>query len=372
MDNLYEVPEWLKNMPKTDLHCHMGGSIRLETILDLAREYHVNIHAKNVEELKKAVVHSINYKDGTNNSIDTGDADTDKKSLKKYLAGIHLCESVMKGPEAFERVTYEIAEDAKKENVRILELRFGPTNYETPEMPLFMIVESALKGLYRASEDFDMYARLIICGIRTDMDATRKAAEIAVNYKRKGVVGFDMAGKENGYRAGLFVDALKRVRYNFLPITIHAGEEDGVESISEAVADLRAVRIGHGLTLRDNQDLLEFVDKTRLCIEMCPTSNINTGAVESYGTHPIRTYLQDNLRVTVNTDNRTISDTTITNEYMQLMRYAGLTQKDILKTVNNGIKASFLNSKTTRKLLNELGEYVKKLGYESLESIQDI
>jgi adenosine deaminase len=351
-----DVPEWLKNMPKTELHCHMGGSIRLDTVLDLAEKYNITLPTKNIADLEKLVV----YK-----STDNG-----RKSLLEYISGIKVCESVMVMPEAFERVAYEIAQDAHKENVKVLELRFAPTNYERQDMPLFQIVEGMLKGLSRASKDFDMYAGLIICGIRTDMNAMRKAAEIAVNYQDKGVVGFDIAGgKEREYSPKLFVDALKPVRANFLPITIHAGEEANVGSIAEAIKYLGAQRIGHAISLRESRKLFEFVDKMRICLEMCPTSNINTGAVHSYSTHPIRTYMQDNLRVAVNTDNRTISNTTLTNEYMQLIAHVGLTQRDILKTVNNGIKASFLDSKTTRKLLNELSGYVKSLGYESLETL---
>lgn len=165
-----KIPKWLIEMPKAELHCHLGGSMRLETILDLASDNHVNISAKNKEELVKQIVFK----------------NQERKSLQAYLEGIKVCESVLRKPEDFQRTAYEICSDAAKENVKVMELRFGPTNYASKNLKLYEIVEGTLDGLKKAESKFDMYIGLIICGIRTDIEATKKAVEIAVNYQDRG------------------------------------------------------------------------------------------------------------------------------------------------------------------------------------------
>ena len=338
-----KVPKWLKDMIKVDIHCHMGGSIRIPTILELADNYGIKLPATDEGSLKKLII----FKDRRN------------KSLEGYLQGITICESVLVKPEAFERVAYEICEDAHKENVKVFELRFGPTNYANGSLHLHEIMESTLSGLKRASDQFDMYTGLIVCGIRTDPKSTAMAAEVAANYHPFGVVGFDLAGKEQGHRPKDFRDIIKPVKESMIPVTIHAGEDDTVESIAEAIQYLNAERIGHGISLRQSSQILEFMNQTRKTIESCCASNIDTGSVASYETHPIRVYYNQDLRVCVNTDNRTISDTTITKEYMQLMKYQGFTQDEIFHLGRHAIKGAFLQSHPTKELLKELDAYGK-------------
>ncbi len=336
--------QWLKKMPKTELHCHMGGAMRLDTVLELADRYGVRLPARDDKELRKQVVFK-NRKE---------------RSLPAYLEGISICESVMVKAEAFQRVMYEICEDASKENVKVLELRFGPTNYDK-RSKLHEVVEAALDGLKRAAEDFHMYTGLIICGIRTDKEATRRAAEIAVNYMDDGVVGFDLAGKEAGNRPRQFIDVIQPVLHNFLPVTIHAGEDDTVGSIAEAIVYLNARRIGHGVSIRESTKLFNYVNKTRLGIEICPTSNVDTGSVCSYATHPVRSYFKRDLRLSINTDNPTISDTSITKEYAHLIESLGFTQHEVFKLAKNGIKSAFLDSRTTKLLLEEFDEFTRRV-----------
>ncbi len=327
-----EAPQWLIDMPKTDLHRHLGGSIRLQTLLELADMYGVAL-PENVEQKIRAKNHQ-------------------SKSLTSYLDAIKICESVFVKPDAFQRVAYEVCEDAAKENIRILELRFGPTNYMHDHMKLYEIVEATLDGLKKGGKDFNIHTGLIICGIRTDFEATRKAAEIAINYQ-PGVIGFDLAGKEAGHRPKQFQGILKPVLENFLPITIHAGEDDTVASIAEALIYLNAQRIGHGVTMLQSTKLLDYVNKMRVGVELCITSNIDTGSVAAIETHPARVFYQNDLRITINTDNPTISDTTITKEYLLLMEHLGFLQEDIYRLAKNGIKAAFLDSRETKQYLDE-------------------
>ena len=338
-----DIPDWLHHMPKTDLHCHLGGSIRPQTILELASQNGIKLPADNIDGLRQHIV----YKNRP------------RKSLADYLDAIKICESVLTTPDAFYRAAYELCQDAAAENVEILEVRFGPTNYERPGLPLYTIMESVLAGLEAGSRDYPLHTGLIVCGIRTDIQKTAEAAELAVNYQGSGVVGFDIAGKENGYRPHLFEKAVKPVLHNFLPITVHAGEEDSVASIAEALIYLNARRIGHGVSLRESPKALEYMDNARIAIESCITSNIDTGSVQTLSTHPIRTYYQDGLRVCINTDNRTISDTTVTKEYMLLIEHLGFQQKDIYTLAKHGIKAAFMESKRQRSLLNTFDTWAR-------------
>ena len=347
MDNVYNyqnnnTPSWLSKMPKVDLHCHLGGSLRIDTILDLADKNKVDLGIKTKEELENLIV----YKNRKN------------ASLADYIAGIKICESVLTTPESFSRCAFEVAEDAARENVNIFELRFGPTNYESTNLKLYEIMEGTLNGLKRASNQYNMHTGLIVCGIRTDIEATKKAVELAANYQDFGVVGFDIAGKENGYRPKLFEKIIKPVLQNFIPVTVHAGEDDSVASIAEALIYLNAQRIGHGVSLLESQKLFNYMDNLRIGVEACVTSNIDTGAVTSIGTHPIRTLFKRNIRIFPNTDNRTISDTTITNEYMKLINELGFTQSDVYHLARNGIKAAFMSSYERLPYLDELDKYI--------------
>jgi adenosine deaminase len=343
LDNKYtNVPKWLIDMPKSDLHCHLGGSLRIDTILDLADKHNVDIGVKTKEELENIVV----YKNRQN------------PSLADYIAGIKICESVLTTPESFQRCAFEVAQDAAKENVNIFELRFAPTNYVKDNLKLYQIIEGTLDGLKRASEQYNIHTGLIICGIRTDIEATKKAVELAANYQDFGVIGFDIAGKENGYRPKLFEKIIMPVLQNFIPVTVHAGEDDGVASIAEALIYLNAQRIGHGVSILESKKLFDYMDNVRIGVEACITSNIDTGAVASIATHPIRTLFQRNLRIFPNTDNRTISNTTITNEYMKLINELGFTQDEVYRLARNGIKAAFMSSRERLPYLDELDKYI--------------
>jgi len=332
----YQVPQWLTEMPKAELHCHLGGSMRLRTILDLASDNGIALPAKDEEELRHLVV----YKERRD------------RSLAAYLDCIAKCESVLVNQDAFGRAAYEICEDNHAENVKLLELRFGPTNYVSETLRSHEIVDAVIDGLNRGARDFDMYIGLIICGIRMDAEATKRAAQIAVNYQGKGVVGFDLAGIEHGFRPSTLADYVKPVLRNFLPITCHAGEDDTVASIAEALIYLNAQRIGHGISLRESPKILNYMDLTRIALEICPTSNEDTGVVAALETHPLPQYYDEGLRMAICTDNRTVSDTTLTNEYARIMHQFNLERKDVFKITKDGFKGAFINSKDKKKLLD--------------------
>ena len=339
-DSHAEIPDldWLQRVPKTDLHCHLGGGIRLSTILDEAKRQGIELPAHDETSLYPYVV-----KDAA-------------ESLEDYLEAFKITESVMKDAQALERVAYELCEDAHAENVHLLEIRYAPTNYRTESLKLFQIVEAVLAGIERARNDFDMLVGLILCGMKQDKDSIREAVSLAAEYKGNGVVGFDLAGPERGYRTKSYEPLLAKVFASFLPVTIHAGEAYGAKSIAEAVIYLNARRIGHGTNLFELQGLADYVEVTGLGLEVCLSSNLHTRAIPSIQSHPVRQMMRRGLRFSLNTDNRTVSDTNITKEMQLAVNELGFTKGSIIKSVKDGVKSSFFHKAEKRWVLDKIDQ----------------
>ncbi len=317
---------FFEQLPKTDLHVHLDGSLRLSTIIELANEYKVDLPSRDPHELRLAM----------NLGMNCG-------SLVEYLKAFDVTLRVLQHREALSRVAYELAEDAAKENVRYMEVRYAPMLHTQKGLRLTTVVEAVLAGLRQAQENFGIESNLIICGIRNVSAATSlEMAELCVAYKGRGVVGFDLAGAEYDHPAKHHRQAFQLVRDNNINVTIHAGEAFGPESIAQAVHVCGAHRIGHGCRLRENGDLLHYVCDHRIPLECCPSSNVQTGAVHSLASHPIKLYLDLGLRVTINTDNRLVTDTTVSKELWLCHTEMGMPLSDIKSVLLNGFKSSFL------------------------------
>ncbi|MFH1529499.1 MAG: adenosine deaminase [Pseudomonadota bacterium] len=346
-----EIPDldWLRRVPKTDLHCHLGGGIRLSTILDEAkrqgiklkawdkvRQERVEIDVKNEDDLRPYVVKNH------------------AESLVDYLDAFPITESVMKDEQVLERVAYELCEDAFAENVRLLEIRYAPTNYRTPSLRLFEIVEAVLAGIERAREDFDMLAGLILCGMKQDEESIEEVVRLTGQYKGRGVIGFDLAGPERGFKTKKYEKLLESVFMSFVPVTIHAGEAFGAKSIAEAVIYLNARRIGHATNLFELSGLADYVEITGLGLEVCLSSNLHTRAIPSIQSHPVRQMMHRGLRFSLNTDNRTVSDTNITREMQLAVSELGFNKGAIIKSVKDGVKSSFFHKAEKRWVLDRI------------------
>jgi len=321
-----QVPfEVFRALPKTDLHVHLDGSLRLETILELARAYKVDLPASDVEGLRAAI--------GCGNNFG---------SLVEYLRGFEITLRVMQTEAALERIAFELAEDAHRENVRYMEVRYAPMLHTQHGLKLTKVVEAVLDGLRRARETYGIKANVIICGIRNiSAESSYQMAELAVAYKGRGVVGFDLAGAEADFPAKHHRAAFQLVRDNNINCTIHAGEAYGPESIAQAIHVCGAHRIGHGCRLREDGDLLHYLNDHRVPLECCPSSNVQTGAVKDLASHPIKLYFDLGLRVTVNTDNRLITDTSVSKELFLVHSKMGVPFADIKSMILAGFKSSF-------------------------------
>jgi adenosine deaminase len=321
-----DVPfEAFEALPKTDLHVHLDGSLRLETILDLARESRIELPARDADGLRAAI--------GCGNHFG---------SLVDYLRGFDITLRVMQTEESLERIAFELAEDAHRENVRYMEVRYAPMLHTRLGLKLTRVVEAVLAGLRRARETYGVKSNVILCGIRNiSAESSYQMAELAVAYKGRGVVGFDLAGAEADFPAKHHRLAFQLVRDNNINCTIHAGEAYGPESIAQAIHVCGAHRIGHGCRLRENGDLLHYVNDHRIPLECCPSSNVQTGAVATLESHPLKLYFDLGVRVTINTDNRLITDTSVSKELYLVHRSMGVPFADIKAMILAGFKSSF-------------------------------
>jgi adenosine deaminase len=315
-----------QKLPKTDLHVHLDGSLRLRTMLDLGEQQGVKLPADTPEDLQR-VMHCGEH----------------SGSLLEYLKAFDITLSVLQTEEALYRIAHELAEDAAAENVRYMEVRYSPMLHARKGLRLVAVVEAVLQGLRQAYLDYGIESNVIVCGIRNiSPESSLEMARLAVAYKNRGVVGFDLAGAEYDHPAKHHKDAFQLIRNNNIACTIHAGEAFGPESIAQALHVCGAHRIGHGCRLREDGDLLHYIIDHRVPLEICPSSNVQTGAVSSLATHPLKLYYDLGVRVTVNTDNRLITDTTASRELWLCHSQMGLEPRDIARIVMSGWKSAFL------------------------------
>jgi adenosine deaminase len=341
--------ELIEKLPKADLHVHLDGSLRLTTILDLARSERVELPAEDPEGLRKAMRLGDNC-----------------GSLVEYLKAFDVTLRVMQSEDSLRRIAYELAEDAAAENVRYMEVRYAPMLHTRKGLKLTAVVESVLEGLRAAQERHGIESNVIICGIRNvSPESSLEMAELAVAYKSRGVVGFDLAGAEYDHPAKHHRAAFQLVRDNNINVTIHAGEAYGPESIAQAIHVCGAHRIGHGCRLRESGDLLHYVNDHRIPLECCPSSNVQTGAIRNLETHPLKLYKDLGLRVTVNTDNRLVTDTTVSKELWLCHTRMGLDLSDLRQIILNGFKSAFMpfhvKQQYLRKVSDELVELCGKV-----------
>src|SRR6185295_18754212 len=329
-------PSLLRSLPKVLLHEHLDGVLRPRTLIELARQSgYAHLPTQDPDELGAWFFRGAN-----------------QGSLPKYLEGFAHTIAVMQTPEALERVAYEQVEDLKNDGVVYFETRFAPVFHTTAGLTHEQIVAAVLKGLERGKKDFGVPSGLIICAMR-NMNVSLEMAELAVDFRARGVVGFDLAGEEGGFPPKKHVDAFHYIQRENFNITVHAGEGFGKESIWQAIQYCGAHRIGHGTRLVDDialaggkvvklGDLAQYVLDKRIPLEICLISNVHTGAAASLADHPFKIFFQGKFRVTLNTDNRLMSDTNMVKEFQAAADTFGLGVDDFEKITINAMKSAFI------------------------------
>jgi adenosine deaminase len=337
--------ELLRRLPKAELHCHLDGSLRPETLLELGREYGVALPAPDAEGLRDYM------------------RVTDARNLEDYLERFDVTLSVMQTAESLERIACELAADAAADGVRYLEVRFAPILNTRGGLDLGEAVEAPLRGLERAAARHGIVARVIVTALRNmPPEMSRELASLAVAYRDRGVVGFDLAGGERGHPAAAHAAAFRYARDHDLACTCHAGEGDDAHSVRQAVHICGANRIGHATRLIEDESLTQYVNDRRIPLEICLTSNVQTHATERYATHPLRRYYDRGLHVVLNTDNRLMSDTTLTDEYEAAANHLDFTFTELCDVARNGFAAAFLPWEERRGLLEQVEREIATLG----------
>lgn len=330
----------IEQLPKTDLHCHFDGSIRIDTFIELAKKNGVSLPSYEPEALME--------------KLKFGRV---RKTLEEYLYGFDLIVAVLQDPEDIERAFFEVCEDAAMENVWHLELRYCPLLHTAKGLSPALVVESCIRAQERAKDELGLSVGQILCGLKHNASASiLEMAKLAVEYRSQGVVGFDLAGPEDGYPIRDHLEAIHFAKRNHLFITLHAGESYGPASIAQAILEAGAHRVGHGTSLIQDDELLNYIVDHRIGVESCPISNWHTGAVKSLDEHPLRQFLKAGVRASINTDNRLCSDTTVTEEIMAVVEHLDFGLPEIKRLLINGFKSAFLPYEIRAAMLREFNE----------------
>ena len=339
------IPPEIVSLPKVVLHDHLDGGLRPETVVALAREFGFDrLPTTDPLELR-AWFHQ-----------------SGAGSLDRYLEAFAYTCGVMQTPESLDRVAYEAVEDLAADGVVYAEVRFAPSLHTAGGLTRDEVLEAVLAGMARGERDFGLPVRIIVDALR-HQDDSEEVAEAAVRFAGRGVVGFDLAGPEGGYPASLHRNACAIAAAAGLALTIHAGEHRPhpgelapVENIADAL-DCGARRIGHGVLLVEDTvvadgEIIELgvvaqrVHRDRIALEVCPTSNVDTRAFPDLASHPIGLLHRAGFAVTLNTDNRLMSATTMSREAMLVMEYQGITVDDLRAMTLTAVDAAFCDEPT--------------------------
>lgn len=326
-------------LPKVLLHEHLDGGLRVATLFELMQRRGIPSPAPDVPALAAWF-----------------DRNAHAGSLTKYLEGFALTVAAMAEPEAMARVAFEAAEDARADGAVLAEFRIAPLLFEAHGIDGASAVQALLDGLAKSA----LPSGLIVCAMRQlPPDETARAARLAIDFMGRGVVGFDLAGPEFGFPPSLHERALAMCREAGLPLTLHAGEADGPERVLEAVR-LGAKRIGHGVRLADaladpaRRGWVQEVIDRGVHLELCPTSNVHTGAAPSVAAHPISALWQAGVSLSYHTDNRLMSCISHASEATALLRDTPLTEADLRRMAAEAAHASFLPTPVRQQALQRL------------------
>ncbi len=328
-----------KKIKKVELHLHLDGSLRPSTVIDIAKKEEIELPSYDEKELIKYL-----------------SVDETNKDLVEYLKKFNLPLKVMQTRENLERVTFELLEDLAKDNYIYVELRFAPHLHTKKGLNLSEIVESVNAGIFRAENTYPIKANVLLCIMRhMEVSLGYEIVDLAKKYLGEKVCGIDLAGDEFNYSVTLFKDVFARAKGMDIPFTIHSGEARGPESIVDALS-VGAERLGHGIRAYENKELLEKLKENRITLECCPISNLNTQIFHDFHDYPLKTYLNNGLKATINTDNRTVSNTNYQKEIDFLEKYTPLTLEEIYLANKNAIEGAFISKEEKKELLKKLNE----------------
>ncbi|OON98573.1 MAG: adenosine deaminase [Epulopiscium sp. Nele67-Bin004] len=326
----------IKNFPKVDLHCHLDGSIRPEVIKDIITHDNLNI-TTDIEILQNNLSVQI-----------------DCNSLVEYLQKFDIPIACIQSEYGLETATYSVIEDAFNETIIYLEIRFAPLFSVNENLDCDAVVQSVLKGVSRAEADFDIKVSIILCAMRHQPpEDSFVLVDIAHKYKDTGVGGIDIAGDEANFPLHLFEKLLDYANEKNIRYTLHAGETGDFSNIDFAIQK-GATRVGHGLAVLKNTESIRLAYNHNLLFELCPTSNFQTKACNPDEDYPIKQFLDNSLNVCINTDNRTVSNTSLTDEYVLLQKYIEVTPEFMRQMALSAIDMAFASDEVKNFLYKKI------------------
>lgn len=326
--------EWLLRLPKLDLHCHLDGSMSPETVSFLLKEQGISFG-------EKALQKELQVSD-------------ECESLGEYLQKFDLPLKCLQTEDGLKLATFHLLKNAALENIKYLEVRFAPMSSMEKGLSCNQVIESVLNGITEAEKQWDITASVIVCAMRHySLNMNLDMLNCAREYLGEGVCALDLAGDEETFPTSTQKELFQRAKKLEMPFTIHSGECGSTENVKEAI-ELGAKRLGHGIALKKDSSLIHQCKDKRIGIELCPTSNFQTKAVRTWGEYPLQLFLKEGLLASVNTDNRTVSNTTITKEILSLCKNAELEEEMILRLLKNSVEISFASDDIKHKLIKEM------------------
>ncbi|MGT2771765.1 adenosine deaminase [Streptococcus marimammalium] len=326
------------DLKKTELHCHLDGSLSLEVIRQLAMKANIAIPTED-EALRKLVTVA-----------------EDSDNLMDYLKTFDFIRPLLQTKAALSLAAYDVVKQAAKENVIYIEVRFAPELSMDENLSALDTVEAVLDGLNKAMKEFDIIARLLVCGLKqSQKEVTQGIFKEVIKLSGNGLVGFDFAGNEADFPTSELKDIIKNTQDLGLPLTFHAGECHCPNNINYGI-QLGIKRFGHVTALYQKPELIEEFKASNATAEMCLTSNLQTKAARSIADFPYQLFYEAGLKITINTDNRTVSNTNLTKEYALYHQYFNTSISDFYRFNQNAILASFTTAKEKKVLLKRLKE----------------
>jgi adenosine deaminase len=334
-----ESYDFYKSLPKVELHRHLEGSLRLRTMLELALTLGITVPFSTGALSSLVQVH-----------------ETEPFTYQNFLAKFNTLRMFYRSPEIILRVTREAVEDAAKDNVRYLELRFTPVALSRAErFPLGEVMDWVCESANKAAKEFGITVRLIASVNRHEsVELAEQVAWLAADRTGRGLVGLDLAGNEAEFSAAPFLGVFKEAHQAGLKLTIHAGEWAGAANVCEALETLHADRIGHGVRVLEDPQVVEMARRRGTAFEVCVTSNYHTGSVSSLPEHPFMKMVQQGLNVTLGTDDPSISQITLTDEYRRACDDLGMPRSTLKERILAALQAAFLPEADRKKLVQQL------------------
>lgn len=321
-------------MIRVELHCHLDGSLNIDFVEEMLEKQNIVLAR---EELKRRL-----------------EVRPDCTSLTEYLEKFDLSLRCLQSKEGLRRAAYELVRDAAKEQVKYIEVRFAPMLSTAKGLTCREVIEGVVEGLHEAGSAYGVFASAIVCAMRHHtLQQNMEMLTAAREFVGKGVCALDLAGDESAYPTSTFRELFIQAKEWGIPFTIHSGECGSVENVREAI-ELGAKRLGHGIALEKSPELRQLCKEKGIGIEMCPTSNLQTKAVDSLAVYPLKLFLEEGLLVSIHTDNRTVSGTTMTREESVAREELQLSEEELRQCTKNAIKTAFASDAVKQQLLEIL------------------